>query len=126
MEDKYNLYDKIVAVTYINIDTQSTKKIYLNYNPDSYTHNFFLKVALLVSVFKRKKIYIKCKLKDYLKTVFYYYSIKDILLGRCKFRFTQREWGPWLDIDTIAAFEANEFEQDISIFEDIWKEYYQK
>ena len=126
MEDKYNLYDRIVAATYINIDSQSPKNIYIVYNPDSYTHKFFLKIGLIVGNFRGKKIHIKTKLIDFFKILFYYYPIKDILLGRCILRFTKRGRGPWLDVDNIAAFEAKEFAQDITIFEDIWKEYYQK
>lgn len=128
MENKYNLYDNIVGATYTNIAIHSVnkKEIALVFNKDSYTHKVFLKVALLVANFENKKLYIKCKFFDFLKILFYYYSIEEIIRGKSRLRFRRRESSSCLDIDTIAAFEAKEFFTDIGIFEEIWKEYYEK
>lgn len=128
MEEKYRLYDKIVAATYTNIIilTYPDKQIFFKYNPDLYSHKVFLKVALLVANFENQKIYLKCKFFDFLKILFYYYPIREILRGRCRFRFTRRDCNPWLDVDGAVAFEAKEFAVEEEIFEEIWKEYYEK
>lgn len=124
MEDKYNLYDKIIATTFTNIANESPKDIYINFDKDSYPDKIFLQVSLLVAGFNHKKIYLKCKYRDYLKLLFHYYTKKQIILRKNRIRFSRRT-RQWLDVQTLAAFEADAFGQDISIFEKIWKEYYQ-
>ena len=125
--DKYNLYDRILNATYVNIASQSPSQIYFpKFNHNSYSHKTFLKVAFMVASFENKKIYLNCKFFDFLKILWDNYSIKEILTGKCRLRFTWRERGEGTDIDFIAAFEAKEFQTDIGIFEEIWKEYYEK
>lgn len=129
MEEKFNLYDKIIAATYTNIAnyTFDKSKICINLNPSLYSHQVFLKVALLVANFENKKVYLKCKFFDFLKILFYYYSIREIFeKNRCRLRFTRHERNEWLDVGAIAAFETNAFGVSPSIWEEIWKEYYQK
>lgn len=129
MEEKFNLYDKIIAATYTNIANYAfdKSKIYINFNPSLYSRQVFLKVALLVANFENKKVYLKCKFFDFLKILFYYYSIKEIFeKNRCRLRFTVRERNERLDVGAIAAFETNAFGVSTSIWKEIWKEYYQK
>lgn len=125
--DKYNFYDRIINATYVNIASQSPSQIYFpKFNRNSYSHKTFLKVAFMVASFEDKKIYLNCKFLDFLKILWDNYSIREILTGKCRLRFTRRERGEGTDIDFIAAFEAKEFQTDIGIFEEIWKEYYEK
>lgn len=125
--DNYQLYDNIIKTTYINIGTLSSSKIiFNNYNWKKYTNKIFLEVSFMVADFERKKIYLNCKLFDFFKILFYYYNIKEILIGKCRLRFTRRQRPEGINIDGIAAFEAEAFENTLDIFEQIWKEYYQK
>ena len=126
MEEKYKLYDNIISATYINIASQSKDYvIFNNYNKDVYIDKLFLKVGFMVGNFEDKKIYINCKLFDFLKILFNNYSLKDVLLKKYRIRRKGRPipYGP--DWDYIAEFEAKEFGVDISIFKEIWEEYYQ-
>lgn len=126
MENKYKLYDNIISATYINITSQSPDYIIFNhFNKDVYIDKVFLKVAFMVGNFEDKKIYINCKLFDYFKILFDNYSFKEIILRKYRIRHHRRPSILAPDWDYIAEFEAKEFEVDISIFKDIWKEYYQ-
>lgn len=125
--DKYQLYDNIISATYINIsiDAVKNKGIYFNcFNNNSFAHKVFLKVAFMVADFENQKIYLNCKFIDFLKILHYNYSIKEILSGRCKLRFSRKFHEPNTSIDLLSTFESQEFKVDITIFEDIWKEYY--
>lgn len=125
--NKYQLYDNIIKATYINIGTLSSSKIiFNNYDWKKYTNKIFLEVSFMVADFERKKIYLNCRLFDFFKILFYYYDIKEILTGKCRLRFRRRQGHDGIDIDNIAAFEAEAFENTLDIFEQIWKEYYQK
>ena len=125
--NNYTLYDNIIKATYINIGTLSSSQIiFNNYDWKKYTHKIFLEVSFMVADFERKKICLNCRLFDFFKILFYYYNIKEILTGKCRLRFTRRQNHEGIDIDNIAAFEAEAFENTSDIFEQIWKEYYQK
>lgn len=125
--NNYTLYDNIIKATYINIGTLSSSKIiFNNYNWEKYTNKIFLEVSFMIADFERKKIYLNCKLFDFFKILFYYYNIKEILTGKCRLRFIRRQSREGIDIDNLAAFEAEAFENTPDIFEQIWKNYYQK
>lgn len=126
--NNYTLYDNIIKATYINIGTLSfPKKIpFNNFNWDNYTHKVFLQISFMVADFERRKIYLNCKLFDFFKILFHYYNIKEIIMGKCKIRFRGRPRSEGIDIEEIAAFEVKAFETTVGIFEEIWKEYYQK
>ena len=127
--DKYNLYDNIIKATYINIaiDAINNKGIYFNnFDKKSYAHKVFLKVAFMVSDFEEQNIYLNCNCFDFLKILFNNYNIKKIITGKCTLHFSRHKHDPDTDIDTVAIFEAKEFQTDISIFEKIWKEYYEE
>lgn len=125
--DKYILYDNIVRATYTNlaIDAIKNKGIYFNsFNKDSYVDKFFLRIGFIVATFENQKIYINCKYFDFLKILFDNYSIKEIVLRKTKIRFCRKKHIPETEINTLAAFEAKEFNVNLEIFEKIWKEYY--
>lgn len=127
--DKYNLYDNIIGATYTNlaIDAVNNKGIYFNFfNKDSYINKTFLKVAFSVANFENQKIYINCKYFDFLKILFNNYTIKEVIFRKSRLRFRRKTHFPFTNISLLAAFEAKEFQTDIGIFEEIWKEYYEK
>ena len=125
--EKYQLYDNIIKATYINIGTLSYKTINFNdYNWENYKHKVFLQVAFMIADFERKKIYLQCKFSKFLKILFYYYNIKEIITGKCNLRFSRQPRPEGIDINDIAAFEVKAFDATIDIFEEIWKEYYQR
>ena len=135
--DKYKLYDSIVSSTYVNIaiDAMRNNGIFFNsFDNNSYEQKVFLKVAFTVAPFENKKIYINCKFFDFLKIFFNNYNIKKLIFGKCYLRFKRKPNKPNTDIKMLAAFEVDsfkaeieeKFENQINIFEEIWKEYYQK
>lgn len=127
--DKYNLYDNIIGATYTNlaIDAVNNKGIYFNsFNKDSFVNKVFLKVAFSVAIFENQKIYINCKYFDFLKILFDNYTIKEIIFRKFHLRFRKKKHSSNTDISLLAAFEAKEFYVNIGIFEEIWKEYYER
>lgn len=127
--DKYNLYDNIIRATYTNlaIDAINNKGIYFNsFNKESYIDKIFLKIAFMVASFENQKIYINCKYFDFLKILFNNYTIKEVIFRKSKLRFCRKEHFPNSNIETLAVFEAKDFNVELKIFEEIWKEYYQK
>lgn len=125
--DKYILYDNIVRATYTNlaIDAIKNKGIYFNsFNKDSYVDKFFLQISFIVATFEKQKIYINCKYLDFLKILFNNYTIKEIVLRKTNLHFCRKKHIPETEINTLAAFEAKEFNVNLEIFEKIWKEYY--
>ena len=123
--NKYKLYDNIIKATYINIATNDN--IYFNnFNNELFSHKVFLKVAFMVANFENKKIYLNCSFFDFLKILWQNYSIKELIMGKCRLRFIGRQGHEGIDIDNIATFEAEAFENTLDIFEQIWNEYYKK
>lgn len=127
--EKYQFYDNLIAATYTNlaIEALHNENLYFNsFNINSYIHKTFLQIAFIVSGFEEAKIYLNCKFFDFLKILFHNYTIKEIIQKKCVLRFSRRPHSPSTDIDFIAAFEVKEFQTDIGVFEEIWKEYYEK
>lgn len=120
IEDKYELYDRIIAATYTNIFIESNNKEYiiLDKYKDDYLEKVFFEVAKSVSVFTNKKIMIKTNIFNYL----------ILKLGKyrkqfCRFRETA---GVPIPIREIGLFEAKEFYVSPDIFEEIYEAYYSK
>lgn len=125
-KDIYQFYDTIVGTTYINIASLSKQDIILNnYNDDSYTHKIFLKASFMIASFEDKKIYLNCPRFDFLKILFHNYTIKDIITRKSRLRRIKSPAENGIDIEFIANFEVNDFNTDIGVFEEIWKEYYE-
>ncbi len=123
---QYNFYDNIIRATYINIAASSSHSIiFNNFEKDKFSHKIFLKTGFIVAAFEDKQIYLNCKLFDFFKILFHNYSIKDILLRHTRLHYLKKESPIGINIDFFADYEANDYKTDISIFEKIWKEYYE-
>ena len=138
--DKYTLYDSIVSTTYVNIASLSKDDIILNnFNKDNKVDCFFLTVAFMVAYVENKKIYIKCSFSNYIKTLFKFYPLKEVIKNiikgtNCLFRAKDTQEG--INIVEISQFELQAYRKEyygsfnedltMSIFDDIWDEYYAK
>lgn len=126
--DKYNLYDRILSVTYTNIaiDANKNNGIYFNsFNKNNTEHKIFLKIGFIVANFENKKIYLNTKYFDFLKILFDNYTIKEIFLRKTRLRFRRFKHSPCTNIDFLASFEIKEFKVNPDIFEEIWTAYYE-
>lgn len=124
MDEKYNLYDKLVSANIMNVVLASKKngKIILdNFNPNDIKHLYMLKMSQLALMYPdiERHIYLKMGLFKYL-----IFKIKN--KGKYNFKryIKTSDNDNLINIERILKFSAEAFNREISIFEDIYKEYY--
>jgi hypothetical protein len=120
-EEKYNRYDKIISTTYANIFSLSKRGdiILKNFDYNCHTCRVFLEVATMVAYMTNKEIYLHT-------------SLFEFLCARIKKKNKHIHWisqfkkkVDGIDMHVVAADEAKAFEEDTSIFCDIFKAYYE-
>ena len=122
-KEDYDLYDKIVGATIINIFSLSkdTDKIILkNFDYKSHMHRVFLETAFSINILNKKKVAVDMPLFHYLYFKYIKMRKRNSLLTRAK----NSDNG--INIYDVADFEAREFNKTICVFEDIYKAYYKK
>lgn len=122
-KEDYDLYDKIVGATIINIFSLSkdTDKIILkNFDYKSHMHRVFLETAFSVNILNKKKVAVDMPFFHYLYFKYIKMRKRNSLLVRAK----NPDNG--INIYDVADFEAKEFNKTIYIFEDIYDAYYKK
>lgn len=120
MEDKYELYDKIVSATYTNILIETNMKEYLvvEYG-NTYADKVFYEAVKAIAYITNRQIMIKCNIFRYVLLKIKEKNNKQIL------RFREGAGNP-IPVQALAEFEATEFGVDFSIFEEIYNAYYAK
>ena len=122
-KEDYDLYDKIVGATIINIFSLSkdTDKIVLkNFDYKSHMHRVFLETAFSVNILNKKKVALDMPFISYLYFKYIKMRKRNSLLVHAK----NTENG--INIYDVADFEAKEFNKTIYVFEDIYNAYYKK
>lgn len=122
-KEDYDLYDKIVGATIINIFSLSkdTDKIILkNFDYKSNLHRVFLESSFSVNILNKKKVAVDMPLISYLYFKYIKMRKRNSLLVRAK------NWENGINIYDVADFEAKEFNKTIYIFEEIYNTYYRK
>ena len=123
-EELYKKYDNILGSTVVNLFSLSKGEtgIFLNnFNYRSKIHRVFLETAFLLNVMHNKKIYLNMPLIPFL-------YFKHILSRKRKenlFRLKDPK-ANGINIEEIARYEATSYNESLSIFDDIYDEYYKK
>ena len=121
-EEKYKLYDKIISATYANIFSLSKNKMIIlkNFDYDCNICRTFLEVATMVSYMTNQEIYLQCNYFDFIR-------------ARLRKKNKHIHWIlPWdkvidgIESHVVADYEAREFGVGISIFDHIFKSYYER
>lgn len=121
-EEKYNLYDKIVSATYANIFSLSKDKpiVLKDFYYSSGAGRTFLEVACMVAYITNKEIYVQSSWIDFIRARIVKKN-KHIHWIRKNKKDVEG-----IEIYKVAAHEAVSFNQDINIFEEIFKAYYER
>lgn len=123
-EELYKKYDNILGSTVVNLFSLSKGEtgIFLNnFNYRSKMHRVFLETAFLLNVMHNKKIYLNMPLIHFL-----YFKY---ILSRKRKENLFRLKDPKVDginIEEVARYEATSYNEPLSIFDDIYDEYYKK
>lgn len=119
---KYLLYDKIISSTYANIFSLSKNNdiILKRFNYENSTSRVFLEVACMVAYITGKEIYLQTGIIDFLKVKL---KKKNKHIHRIKKSFQSIDG---INIEQISIFEAEAFQQNVQIFDDIFNAYYNK
>lgn len=120
-KELYELYDKLVSTTYVNIFSLTKDKeiILKEYSYKDKTARTFLEVAAMVAYISNKEVYLQTSLFDFIRT-------------RIKSKNKHVRWiSPKKEVDGIkihevAKFEADAYNQNPSIFDEIFETYYER
>ena len=131
IEDKYNLYDRIISSTYANIVNSILIKgedgvfsvgkdvIFSKpQNKNDYAQRVFQQVGFMVAEMFDRKIAIEMNPLNFL----YYKIVKK----NKNLRWKKRREMATVPVGEIAPFEAEAFNQELSIFKEIWETYYKR
>ena len=122
IEEEYNLYDQIISTTYANIFSFSKDSsiILKDFLYESSMSRVFLEVSCMVAYMTNKEIYLQTSLFNFLRARLKKKNKHIHWIRRHKKNING------IDIYAIAAYEAVAFNQDETIFDDIFKAYYER
>jgi hypothetical protein len=122
LEEKYNLFDTLISVTYANIFSLSknTDIILKDFDYNCGVSRTFLEVACMVAYMTNKEIYLQSSIFDFVKARIkkknkhIHWARKNKVLTRA------------IDIYEVAAHEVLAFNEKPEIFEEIFSVYYER
>ena len=123
-QDKFDYYDYLSEVTYLNLKHYAItdKGIYFNdIDINNKAHKFLLHIALRVAIFD-DKIHVHIPNLNIFK--FYDFIIKEF--GFKEIKYFGRSKLKIIDPNSLLNFEAEGNQVDINIFNDIYSNYYEK
>ena len=131
IEEKYQLYDKIISATYTNILNSILiegedgvfsvgKDVIFSSlaNKTDYVRRVFQKVAFMVAEISGCKVAIDMNIFQFI----YYRYIKGNRLLRWKKKTDEVN----IFVGELATFEAKAFDVEMNVFEKIWNAYYER
>lgn len=123
-DEKFQYYDILNNITYYNImNCFSNKKIrFTKFNPNNKLHKYFCQVAFIAATMNDKKIYLPINPIKSLIYIVKNYGWKNLTY----FTFSKKGIITSLDIDTVLNYEAEHNDVPVSMFEDIYDNYYER
>lgn len=120
-EERYNKLDQIVSTTYINIFSLSKNKdiVLKDFDYSCETSKVFLQISTMVSYMTNKEIYLCGSLFDYVR-------------ARLAMKNKHIHWYPknkdveGIEIYKVAAHEAVAYDEQETVFKEIYNSYYRK
>ena len=122
MEDKYKLYDELLATLYVNIQVEYGRDegIYIYGYTDTPECNVYMRMAEAHADLNDIQIVMLMPLMPYLRFKFKRWKVRK----RYKWIAPQKYYETVTPLTEITRFVAEHFKQPYSIYEDIYNEYY--
>ena len=123
MDEKYKLYDELLATLYINIEVEAARdeRIYISGYKDDAVCNTYMKMVEAKADIDGTPIIMLMPLISYIEFIFSHWKVRKRYKWAKNFQQLIAEVTP---MRTIAKFVADYYEQPITIYEDIYKEFY--
>lgn len=123
-KEKFQYYDYLNNVTYYNImDSFSNEVIrFTKFDTENKLHRYFCDVAFITASMYGKKIYLPINPIKAIIYVIQTYGWKNLSY----FKFINTNIITSIDIDNTLSYEAEQNDVPLSMFEDIYKAYYER